>query len=137
MKTKRVSKVWVRCLYNEFKLYWFTPIQKFKVTCKNADFECQYINEKPQISSIRHVVLSLIKILQTKMLFWVLWSLLLLMNSSDLLQNGSFQQNENLEFVNLIVCYLHTIIFMYPYTCLRRLNWMHFVIGYNVLLHWI
>ena len=61
---------------------------KFKVTCKNADFECRNITthteENPsKIFNITSAILS-------KLPPWVLWSLLFLMKPSDVLQNDSF-----------------------------------------------
>ena len=70
---------------------------KFKVTYKNGDFKCRYIRthseEKP--SKIFNITFAILPFSHqntlTKLLSWVLWSLLLLMKPSEALQNGSFK----------------------------------------------
>ena len=86
----------LRCLLVIF-IYSYS---KFKVTFKNADFECRYITthtkEKPsKIFNITFVNLPLYPKKKKKkpsnwMASWVLWNLLLLMEPLDALQNGSF-----------------------------------------------
>ena len=69
---------------------------KFKVFCKNGDFEFRYIKthseEKPsEISNITFAILPFShQNTSTKLPSWVFWSLLLLMEPSDALQTGSF-----------------------------------------------
>ena len=92
MDNNKVSKFELECLL----LIFFYSNSKFKVTCKNADFESWYMRthteEKPsKISYITFVSLPFShKNALTKLPSYALWSLLLLTKPSNALQNGSF-----------------------------------------------
>ena len=92
MENNMVSKIEWECLLLIF-IYFNS---KLKVTCNNRDFKCQNIRthseEKPsKISNITFAILPFsYQNTLNKLPSRVLWSLLLLIKPSDLLQNGSF-----------------------------------------------
>ena len=94
--TIMVSNIWVGMSI----LIFIYSNSKFKVTCKNTDFEFWYIRTHTveKSSKISNITFSILpfsyKNTLTKLPSWVLWSLLLLTKPSDVLQNGSFQGKE-------------------------------------------
>ena len=92
MKVKRVSKI-LECLL--LKFIYFNS--KFHATCENVDFECQYIrtHTKDKPSKINKTTFAILPSYQEKYSNWMailstLESIVLLMKSSNALQNGSF-----------------------------------------------
>ena len=54
MKVKRVSKIWIRMSATDID-----SNSKFKVTCKNADFECRNIRTDTKEKSSKFLTLHL------------------------------------------------------------------------------
>ena len=99
------SDQWITIWWAKFELecllmisIYFNSI--FKVTCKNGDFECQYIrtHSEEKSSEISNITFAILPFshqnILTKLPSWVLWSLLLLVKISDALQNSSFLPKE-------------------------------------------
>ena len=90
-KTIWWAKIELECL----PLIFIYSNSKFKVTCKNADFECRYFRthteEKPS-ENFKHYIRLFAFFswkTSTKLPSWVLWRLPLLTKASYVLQNGS------------------------------------------------
>ena len=114
------SYQWITIWWARFELECLVLIfiyfnSKFKVTCKNGDFECRYIRthseeKTSKISNIAFVILPFShQNVLTKLPSWVLWNLFLLMKPPDALQNGSFLHKESkIRVPQSQVRYLHT-----------------------------
>ena len=95
------SDRWIPLWWAKFELECLLMIfiyfnSKFKVTCKNEDFECQCIKThfEKKVSNLysfsRHFAFFSHQNSLTNLPSWVVWSLLCVIKPSNAFQNGSF-----------------------------------------------